>query len=817
MNKVSRIILLSISILLSVAMAVGIVILSSVVHEAGDIKLETAMLDQTTFIYAVDPVTGEEIVYDSIYDDENRVWVTFDKIPNNMINAFIAIEDERFYSHPGFDTKRLIGAMTTFMSKGNSSYGASTITQQLVKNISGDEDVNVKRKIREIYRAIKIEQEYSKNEILEFYLNTIYLSNQCNGIESAAQRFFGKSVGELTLAETASIAGITQFPSKYDPLANPEANKQKQEVVLAKMLELGYISSSEYETAVNEELDFSNGKDTQDLPAAKRYFSDAVIAEVLDDLQKEAGYPKQIAMKMLYTGGLKIYSSVNPEIQDIIEDVYSDDSNFPADSQGSLAQSAIVVLDPKTGNVVGMSGGRGSQGRMELNRATQTLRQPGSSIKPIAVYGPALEYGIINENSVIVDEPIRIGDWQPQNSNRTFSGSVSVKRAVASSLNIPAVKVLQSLGVNQSFDFLKNKLHITSLVDSRTVGDQVFSDKSLAPLSLGGLTDGVTVLQMAAAYAPFANGGTYYKPSTYYKVTDFNGNVILDNSGNGEEVYLQQNAYTMTTLLSGVVSYGTGTGANLGEMAVAGKTGTSNDNKDKWFVGYTPYYLAAVWSGYDTPSALYSSGNPSISIWKKVMERVHEDLEPTQFKKPDLSNEKVKICSVSGDIATDLCALDIRGSQIIYKARNDSSETETCTVHKSYTLCVETGKRARSDCPKRKVSAIGVADENHAEGNGYIIAEYCSKSHASAYVKVCSKSNLLASKNCNSTRYVSRYDAPKETCELAHSDDEDTGEENDENTESGDDENNSEDEMPQSTPPVTNSPTPSNEENDPED
>ena len=803
MKKNSRKILLAFSIIFSLILVAGVAVLASVVIGADDVKLETALLDQTTFIFATDPETGEEIVYDSVYDDENRVWVSFEKIPKNMVNAFIAIEDERFYSHPGFDIKRLIGAMTTFVSKGNSSYGASTITQQLVKNISGDEDVNVKRKLREIYRAVKIEQMYEKEEILEFYLNTIYLSNQCNGVEAAAKRYFGKSVGELSLAQMASIAGITQYPTKFDPLANPENNKEKQELVLAKMLELDFISKDEYEEAVNEELDFSKGQSAADIPAAKRYFSDAVITEVLEDLQEKAGYPKQIALKMLYTGGLKIYSSVNPMVQDTIEEVYSNDSNFPANSGGELAQSAIVVIDPATGNIVGMSGGRGSQGRMELNRATQTLRQPGSSIKPIAVYGPALEYGVINENSVVVDEPLKIGDWEPKNSNRNFRGSITIKSAVASSVNIAAIKVLQSLGVDQSYSFLKDKLHISSLVEKREADGKVYSDKSLAPLSLGGLTDGVSVLEMAAAYVPFANGGVYYEPSTYYKVTDFNGNVLLEHNGEGEEVYLQQNAYAMTQMLTGVVNFGTGTGANLGKMPAAGKTGTSNDNKDKWFVGYTPYFLAAVWSGYDTPRAV-PGGNPSVSIWKKVMAKVHEDYDTISFAKPDPSKEKVKVCSVSGKLATDLCALDIRGSQIVYKDKKDVSETQKCDKHKAFSLCAETGLRARGDCPVRRASALGIADSTHNEKDGYIKNVYCTKAHYIPEVDVCEESNLLAGENCTSVKSVKKYNAPSEVCTL----EEHTIAAPEDENENADEPSSSENEPSSSPKPADSSPSP---------
>jgi len=769
MKKFSKYIVLGIATLLSVIMCAAVIWLANIVQEVDNVKLEIALLDQTTFIYAEDPVTKKEFVYDSIYAEENRIWIEYDKIPENMINAFVAVEDQRFFSHHGFDFKRLIGAMTNFVSEGNSSYGASTITQQLIKNISGDEDVNVKRKLREIYRAMKIEQQYTKEEIMEFYLNTIYLSNQCNGVEAAAQRYFGKSVNKLSLAQMASIAGITQFPTKYDPIANPVANKQKQEIVLSKMLQLGFIDEAEYNKARSEKLVFSKIKKTSEIPRAKRYFSDAVIVDVLEDLQEKAGYPEQIALKMLYSGGLKIKASVNPEIQDIVEKVYSDPENFPERDE-KILQSAIVVVDPKTGNIVGMSGGFGDEGRMTLNRATQTFRQPGSSIKPISVYGPALELGVININSTVVDEPIKIGNWAPKNSGGGFSGTVSLRSAVARSLNIPAIKVLQSLGIDNSFNHLKDKLHITSLVEEKKSGDIVVSDKSLAPLALGGLTEGITVEQLAAAYVPFANGGTYYKPSTYYTVEDFNGNIILDHKNEGEAVYTETTSYTMTTLLQGVTSYGTGTGANLGKMPTAGKTGTTDSDKDKWFVGYTPYYLAAVWTGYDIPKPIYG-GNRSVTMWKKVMSEVHEKLEPKKFNEPDPNKEEVKVCSLSGKLASDVCALDIRGSKIVYKDKKDVKSEEKCDIHKKYTICGESGKLATGNCPKRVIGALGYADDTHKEKDGYIKKEYCGIYHPrinERKVSVCVDSGLRAGPGCVNVKSVKASSAPAGTCGMNH-------------------------------------------------
>lgn len=778
MRSISNKILLIIAALIAVAFGAATIFLSQMVLSSGDIVLDSVKLDQTSFIYATDPETGKQIEYDRIYDEENRIWVEYKKIPKDMVNAFVAIEDERFYKHHGFDLKRLMGAATAFVSDSDSAYGASTITQQLVKNISGDDERNLKRKLQEIYRAVRVEQKYSKEEILEFYLNTIFLGHQCNGIQAAANRYFNKDVWELTLAESASIAGITQFPTKYDPLLNPGNNKDKQTLVLNKMLELGYINRQQYDKAVKEKLEFCEEDKTRELPTTQTQFADAVINEVLEDLQTELGYPRQIALKMLYAGGLKINASVNPEIQNAIEEVYSNPANFPGGSGENMIQSSMIIMDPETGYIVGMSGGRGnSSDRMQLNRATQSLRQPGSSIKPIAVYGPALEYGIIEPYSTVVDEPLTIGNWSPKNANNKFSGTITIMNAVTYSRNIPAIKVLQSLSVEKSFDFMKNRLGVTSLVDERIDDGRTVTDKALAALALGGLTDGVSTLLMAGAYSPFANGGIYHKPTTYIDVRDSEGNIILTGKDEGERVMMPDTAWKMTTMLRSVVQSGTGTGAYLPSFPVAGKTGTTDTDKDRWFVGYTPYYVGAVWCGYDTPKPMYGVGsNPSVTIWRKVMGIVHDGLKKKDFEKPDENENIVKICKVSGKRATDLCALDIRGSQVEYRDyTGKKAPEEKCTDHKEFFLCYSTGLRARSGCPRRRVSALGVADETHGFEDGYITAEYCKQYHAQWHqdeesYTVCLDSGLLAGPNCKNTKKV-RGDSknkPSSTCELPH-------------------------------------------------
>ncbi|MBQ7718482.1 MAG: PBP1A family penicillin-binding protein [Clostridia bacterium] len=773
MRKNSKHLLLFVAILLAVIAAVGTVFVCAIAKEADDITLDVLKMDKTSFIYAWDEDAGEYVEFDRIFDEENRIWVDYNKIPKDMINAFVAIEDERFFSHEGFDMKRLIGATADFISNGSEAYGASTITQQLVKNLSGEDEVKLKRKIQEIYRAVRLEQKYSKEEILEFYLNTIYLSRQCNGIQAASRRYFNKDVGELSLAETASIAGITQFPTKFDPISNPENNKNKQKIVLSKMLELGYITKDRYDEALAEELVFCKEDMTEDMHSTKTYFADTVIKEVLEDLQAN-GYQKQVALKMLYSGGLKIYASVDLKVQNAIESVFSDPSNFPASYGDDLLQSAIVVTDPYKGYIIGMSGGRGDiSSRMTLNRATQTHRQPGSSIKPLSVYAPAVEYGIVTPSSVVIDEPINIDDWSPKNSNNSFSGAVTVKEAITRSLNIPAIKILQNVSIDTSFDFLKNNFGITSLVEKKEIDGKIYSDKAYSCLALGGLTEGVSVMEMAGAYGAFPNSGIYKKLTTYVKVCDYDGNTIMEGEGEDHQAMMADTADTMTEMLKNVVSYGTGAGAAISGIDTAGKTGTTDENKDRWFVGFTPYYVGAVWVGYDSPKVLTGMAqNPALIIWKRVMDKVHEGLPPKTFEKHEYKSGKIRICKVSGKLATSLCALDIRGSQVEYvEFPHGGAPTETCTAHKEYFLCYSSGERYHSGCgEKRRVSALGEADAFHSEKDGYITKKYCSKhsySSESSY-SICLDSGLLAGPNCPRTKTVTGSEKPSGTCNLAH-------------------------------------------------
>lgn len=645
---------------IAVIAAVGLVIgsLFGYVEDAELIDVENMRLNLTSFVYVEDSETGEMIEYEQLYDTENRIWVSSSDIPEHLKNAFVAIEDERFYSHSGVDIKRFIGAAIQYITnKGNSSYGGSTITQQLIKNLTQDDEYSIKRKIQEIYRAYNLERELSKEEILEYYLNTIYLSQKCNGVASASLTYFGKEVSELSLAECTVLAGITQYPSKYDPLVNPENNRQRQLVILNKMLELGFITDKEYKDAKAEELNFMK-KDAEGKDRYQSYFTDAAIDQVIEKLMTEYNYTKEYASKILYNGGLKIYLSMDPAMQESMDNVYNDPSAFQKAAGETQPQSSMVIMDPYTGLVKALTGGRGEkEGNRTLNRATHTLRQPGSTIKPLTVYAPAVEYGLVTPSTIVNDSPVKFGDWSPRNDDRRFAGRITVASALRGSRNVPAVKICNYLTPDAAFDFMKNNLHVDTLVKKRTENGKVMSDVALAPIALGGLTDGVTVLDMCAAYCTFPNGGKYIEPSLYTEVLDSEGNVLLEHKALEQIAMSETTAEDMISMLTNAVNSGTGTAARLTGMRVAGKTGTTSSNHDRWFVGFTPYYVGAVWFGYDTPAALRGfSPNPAAVAWRKVMAPIHEDLPNKAFLEDEEKGKySIMLCEDSGMRATPSC------------------------------------------------------------------------------------------------------------------------------------------------------------------
>ncbi|MBR6720172.1 MAG: PBP1A family penicillin-binding protein [Clostridia bacterium] len=643
-------------------------------------------MKMTSVLYYEDD-NGEQVIMQNLYSGENRSWVNFDEIPLDMKNAFVAIEDERFYSHPGFDIKRLTGAglntILRLFDKNRSVYGGSTITQQLVKNLTKEDDRSILRKFREIYRAIRLEKDLSKNDILELYLNTIYLSQNCNGVGSASKIYFDKDISELNLAECASIAGITQYPSLYDPYLNPEANKEKQLTVLSKMLELEMITQEEYDEAVSYELIFERAAEFD--TSYYSYFVDTVIEEVLEDLETRYNYSPAMAQNLLYTGGLQIKCTIDPEIQAILESVYEDEANFIRNADGELLQSSMVVIEAVTGEVKGVVGGIGDKGGSRTyNRATAP-RQPGSSIKPISVYAPALDFGIIHSGSVLNDvkTTFTLEDgttWTPRNSGGYYSGPVSLKTAISRSLNVPAAQVLHDMGIERSYEFLTEDLGISTLVESRKTDEGIISDKSLAPLSLGGLTDGISPIEMAAAYTPFISKGYYTEAHTYTEIYDYNGNLLYSKHPLRHRAIRSSTATIMAELLSGVVTGGTGSSARFSGVDLAGKTGTTTNNHDKWFVGFTPSLIGATWVGYDTPTNISVSGNPAINLWKKVMSQIDYEDKPHRFEDVlSFDNlQRCTLCTVSGLRATSVCTA-LETTYRVYMEEDVAYSIKKCT------------------------------------------------------------------------------------------------------------------------------------------
>ena len=571
-------------------------------------------------------------------------YVSYEMIPKNLINAFVAIEDKRFWKHGGVDYLRSGKAVLNYIIAGQKSFGGSTITQQLVKNLTGNDQYLIKRKLNEAFSAINLEHRYDKTQIIEMYLNVINLANGCRGIGAAARYYFSKSASDLDLNEAASIAAITNNPSKYDPIKHPEENKKRRHTVLDCMLKLGYISHSEYDEAYNAEL-ILNVND--EISGVNSWYIDTVIEDVITDLSLKYGITRKTASLLLYKGGYKIYTLMDKDIQDIVEKYYQNKNNFPENSDGTSPQSSMIIIDPYTGDILAIAGGVGAKkGNRLLNFATDSKRPSGSAIKPLSVYAPGIENGIINWSTIISDSPIYDGDstkapW-PANANQKYVGDVTVEYAVKHSLNTVAVKVLHSVGNSSSFNFLYKKLNISSLSLQKDMGD--------ASLALGQHSIGISLRELVSGYTIFENG--IYSPSrTYAKVTDMNGKIILDNTKQQSPVISVETAAIMTKLLQGVTAEGTAKGLiTLTDVCeTAGKTGTTQYNHDKYFVGYTPTLLAGVWQGYESPRSLaFTRTNYSAKIWNDIMCEIYNKI---QFEEKDL---KFRVPNTVQELSYDL-------------------------------------------------------------------------------------------------------------------------------------------------------------------
>ena len=642
-------------------------------------------LNLNSFIYAKESDSDEYTLYETIKGKENREWVDSDKIPDTLKNAVVAIEDERFYKHHGVDWVRTIGAVKGWLL-GGTQYGGSTITQQLIKNITADNDYSVKRKVNEIFRAFALEKEIDdKDRILVMYLNTIFLGYNSYGVQTAAMQYFDKDVSQLDLAESAVLAGLTNNPSIYDVYNHPEKVKERQETILAQMLDQKMISQEEYDAAVAEELNYRPYEEyQQEIKSTYSYFTDEVIKDVINDLMTEKGYSRLVAENMVYSGGLNIYATIDTKVQNALDEVWANADNFPnTEKYGEIPQSAMVITD-KQGNIVGIAGGRGEKTSSRgFSYASDARRQPGSSIKPLATYGPAMDAGIATPDTTVYDRALiqdADGNPWPMNDGKYPTGrAMTVKEGMTRSLNTISAQLLKQLTPQKSYEFMTQQLGF-KLVDSRTNEDgTVQSDIDLAPLALGALTDGVTVREMAGGFSTFINDGVYGGTRTYTKVTDSEGNTIMENTPNTDKGFTNvRTDYYMLDCLQNVTAHGTAYGIQLDGVETGGKTGTTTSNTDIWFCGITPKYSGAVWVGYEHNyrlDGLY--GRNAAEIWLAVMQKVHAGDSGLVFDSHPQDFEEVTYCMDTGLLASGACRA--AGRAATGRFWKDKVPTETCS------------------------------------------------------------------------------------------------------------------------------------------
>ena len=743
---------------------------------------------------SVIPTGYATVVYDSegnemtklVAADSNRSWEKMSKIPEDLAHAFVAIEDERFYDHNGIDLKGIVRAAAEAVQAGRLTQGASTITQQLLKNNVFENWTNestiqkIKRKIQEQYLAIELEKTMEKDEILEIYMNSINLGQNTLGVKAAAQRYFNKPTYQLTLSECAVIASITQNPSRLNPISHPEANAERRAKVLRNMLKHGYITQAEHDEALADDV-YSRiatvNEETKN-NSVYTYFVDEVTEQVLEDLMEIKGYDERQAYNLLYSGGLGIFTTQDSKIQSICDEVFGNEENYPENikwylnyvltvkkangdkenhstemfrshfkqfdssfnllysskddayaaieeykaavmSEGDTVdgervtltpqpQVSITIEDQATGHIVAMVGGRGTkEASRTLNRATNTTRQPGSTFKTLSTYAPALDSAGLTLADVQNDAPYNYTSGRPVSNwwGREYRGLLSLRYGIAQSANIVAVKTMTQITPQLGFDYLLN-FGFTTLVDRRVEkAGTVVSDIG-QPLALGGITDGVTNMELNAAYAAIANQGNYVKPKLYTKIVDHNGNVLIDNTTPvKKQVIKETTAWLLTNAMEDVVNgRGTGGSANFGNMAIAGKTGTTTDYKDVWFSGYTPYYTATVWTGYDNNVSLKSSAEKNLSktLWKQVMGKIHENLEYRSF--PMASGiVTAAVCSKSGKLPIQgVCD----GCVITEYFAEGTVPTTTCDVHYFSNICAYSGLTATEECPFKQPSIV---------------------------------------------------------------------------------------------------------------
>ena len=756
---------------LAFATALGNYLTDEIIPNSG-INLDEFTLEQTSFIYYTD--SNDEIkLLQQIHTATDRQWADFEDIPKNLINATVAIEDKRFYEHQGVDWFTTIKAFAN-MFLGDDSKGGSTITQQLVKNLTQDDSVTVQRKLMELFRATEMERRYNKDTIMEWYLNYIYLGHGCYGVRSAAEYYYGKELEMLTIAECASLISITNNPSVYDPYGDTweyisdetgelvvttgvSRNNVRKSWTLGEMVTQGLITWPEYREAMDQEIVFKKGVEEGDRLTtcinefcgykniastfknedgvyycpicdskvtvrsdASRtvysWFVDTVLEDVAKAMCERDGLEwstdkngtRTLYLDMIARSGYHIYTTLDMDVQEQVDRIYENLDEIPETRSGQQMQSAMVVIDNETGDIIAMAGGVGEKTVHDAwNIATDATLQTGSSIKPLTVYAPAFETGAITPATVVKDLPIRYDAPNhmkpyPNNANDKFSGSNTVQNSIRWSHNTIAAQVLQEIGAEFSYDFGKNELGLHSFID-RYVDRYgvVHDDVSVSSLAMGSQVFGLTVREMSCAYATFANEGVYREGRTFTKVFDSEGNLILENQQDSREVFSKKTVDYVNSCLFDVVYKGTGTEADMSDHYVYGKTGTTNDAKDQWFCGYTDYYTAAVWCGYNDPETIITTtvSNPAAVLWRKVMRPLHNGLDMVRlYNNYDFTTQT--ICLDSGLLATDACKADYRGLTRTDDVRVywEDRVTETCTSHVMMDICPETGYVANEWC-----------------------------------------------------------------------------------------------------------------------
>lgn len=605
----------------------------------------------------------EEILTEGVPVTREGGYCVYDDLPQDLVHAFVAIEDKRFETHRGVDWVRTAAACLSYLKNRQGAFGASTITQQTVKNLTGNSEVTLRRKLQEILYARDLERRLTKNEIMELYVNIISFANGCTGVGQAAEFYYRKEPAELTAAECAAIAAITNHPTYYNPLVHPDHTLARRNLILAEMHAQGYLTEDEMKAAIASPLGLAEREYTGD-GNIHSWYTDMVLEDVIADLAAKEGISRAAASARVLGGGLRIETAMDPEMQKIAEDYYRSEVRTPSNAAGVRAQSALIVIDARTGDILAVAGAVGEKAANRIqNFSTQARRPPGSAIKPLSVYAPALEEGKITWGSVYDDVPLEFGTdgktaW-PKNATNVYRGLTDISYAVAHSTNTVALRVLEDVGLRNSYRWAKERFHLDSLIDRR--GE---SDCDVAALGLGQLHYGVTLRELTAAYTVFADAGTYHAPRSYFRVLDADGNLLLSRPDTGETVMSAANAAVMTKLLEGVVRDGTSSAVTLRSLTeCAGKTGTTQDDRDRLFVGYTPELICGVWCGYEYPEPVVGR-NICTGIWNAVMLRIFSTHGgKTEF---DIPADVVKLsyCRDSGDLCGDSCLCDPRGNRM---------------------------------------------------------------------------------------------------------------------------------------------------------